>query len=180
MTTEKTSLPSEGAAVNFTVDEKELATHNLEQARDSLAKLPLLGPVLWLYSTAPEKKFMFMGDMQGSLLPPVVLDQCRLYTKNGIPWAFFSWAKVSDAVHERLLSGIAKLAPHEWRSGVHVWLIDTVAPFGGGEECIEQLLATELANQHVHGFAPDLASGKIAVREWMPVAPSAQSPERPN
>lgn len=180
MTAENTSTAGASATVNFTVDEKELAKHNLEQARDSLAKLPLLGPVLWLYSTAPDKKFMFMGDMQASLLPPVVLDQCRLYTKNGIPWAFVSWAKVSDAVHARLSSGTARLAPHEWRSGEHVWLIDAVAPFGGAEQCIDELRATALANQHVHGFAPDLATGKVAVREWMPMAAPAQPPESVN
>lgn len=173
----KNAIPADGGAqstVNFIVDEKELARHNLEQARDSLAKLPLLGPVMWLYSTAPDKKFMFMGDMQGALLPPVVLDQCRLYTKNGIPWAFISWARVSEAVHQRLSSGVARLAPHEWRSGEHLWLIDTVAPFGGAEQCIDELRSTTLAGEHIHGFAPDPASGKVATRKWMPVAAASQ------
>lgn len=156
------------ATVNFAVDEKELAKHNLEQARDSLAKLPMLGPALWLYSNAPDKKFMFVGDMQWVLLPPVVLDQCRLYTKNGIPWAFISWAKVSDAIHQRLTSGVAKLAPHEWRTGENLWLIDSVAPFGGVEECIDELRTTILAGQRIHAFAPDVASGKLSIREWMP------------
>lgn len=168
----------EGAhsTVNFTVDEKEIAKHNLEQARDSLAKLPILGPALWLYSNSPDKRFMFVGDVQWMLLPPVVLDQCRIYTKNGIPWAFISWAKVNDAIHARFLSGDAKLAPHEWRSGEHVWLVDTVAPFGGLEECIDELRGTILANQRVHGFAPNSSSGKIATREWMPAPGKTQAP----
>lgn len=172
MTQDKSMPAGEGAhaTVNFTVDEQELAKHNLEQARDSLAKLPMLGPALWLYANAPDKKFMFIGDMQGLVLPPVILDQCRLYTKNGIPWAFISWAKVSDPIHARLSSGIAKLAPHEWQSGEHLWLIDTVAPFGGLEDCIDDLRTTVLANQRIHGFTPDLASNKIAIREWMPAA----------
>lgn len=165
---EKSASEGAQATVNFAVDEKELAKHNLEQARDSLAKLPMLGPALWLYSNSPEKKFMFVGDMQWVLLPPVVLDQCRLYTKNGIPWTFISWAKVSDAIHQRLMSGVGKLAPHEWRSGENLWLIDTVAPFGGVEECIDELRTTILAGQRIHAFAPDAASGKVAIREWMP------------
>lgn len=172
MTQDNSTPTGEGAhtTVNFTVDEKELAKHNLEQARDSLAKLPILGPAMWLYSNTPDKKFMFVGDMQWVLLPPIILDQCRIYTKNGIPWAFITWAKVSDAIHARLSSGVAKLAPHEWQSGEHIWLIDTVAPFGGVEGCIDDLRTTILADQHIHGFAPDIASGKIAIREWMPVA----------
>jgi cytolysin-activating lysine-acyltransferase len=177
MTKDNPTAMGEGAhaTVNFTVDEKEIALHNLEQARDSLSKLPILGPAMWLYSNAPDKKFMFVGDMQWLLLPPIILDQCRIYTKNGIPWAFITWAKVSDAIHERLSSGIAKLAPHEWNSGSHVWLIDTVAPFGGVEACIDDLRTTILANQHIHGFSPDLATGKIATRQWMP-APPATTP----
>lgn len=177
MTQDKSIPHGEGAraTVNFTVDEKELAKHNLEQARDSLAKLPMLGPALWLYSNAPDKKFMFVGDMQWVLLPPVILDQCRLYTKNGIPWAFLSWAMVSDAIHERLMSGTAKLAPHEWRSGDHCWLIDTVAPFGGMDECIDDLRTTILANQRIHGFVPDPASEKMATRQWMPAMPTSKA-----
>ena len=113
---------------------------------------------------------MFIGDLQGLVLPPVILDQCRLYSKNGIPWAFITWAKVGDAINQRLSSGVAKLAPHEWHSGEHIWLIDTVAPFGGLEECIDDLRTTLLANQRIHGFAPDIESGKVAIREWMPAA----------
>lgn len=172
MTEAKPETTGEGAhaTVNFTVDEQELAKHNLEQARDSLAKLPMLGPAMWLYANAPDKKFMFVGDIQWTLLPPVILDQCRLYTKNGIPWAFITWARVNDAIHERLLAGVARLAPHEWHSGDHCWLIDTVAPFGGVEACIDDLRTTILANQRIHGFAPDPASGKVATRQWMPAS----------
>lgn len=166
------------ATVNFTVDEIELAQHNLEQARASLAKLPMLGPALWLYSNSPDKKYMFVGDMQWLLLPPVVLDQCRLYTKNGIPWAFITWAKVSDAIHQRLSSGVAKIAPHEWNSGEHIWIIDMVAPFGGIEACIDDLRTSLLANHRIYGFAPDIANGKVAIREWLPAA-DAQPPVKP-
>lgn len=139
---------------------------NLEQAKASLAKLPLLGPAIWLYANAAEKKFTFVGDVQALLLPPLVLDQCRVYNKDGIPWVFLSWAKVNDDIHARLSSGIARLAPHEWNSGSHVWLIDTVAPFGGLDECIEDLRTKILPGTPLHGFMPDTTVGKINVRNW--------------
>lgn len=37
---------------------------------------------------------------------------------------------VSDEIDQRLRSGVQRIAPHEWQSGWHLWLIDAVSPFG--------------------------------------------------
>ncbi|WP_338849900.1 toxin-activating lysine-acyltransferase [Massilia sp. W12] len=108
-------------------------------------------------------RFRFFADLQSLLLPPLVLDQCKLYQKQSIPWAFFTWAKVSDDVHARLCSGVNKLAPHEWNSGPHVWIIDSIAPFGGLDECLADLRASNLAGDKVHALAPQ---EKAAVQIW--------------
>src|SRR5574340_104944 len=99
--------------VDLKADAIEMAKLGLEQAREALVKLPILGPALWLYARDPHRKFTFLADIDWLVLPPVILDQCRLYTKNGIPFAFFTWARVSDAVDARLRSGVARIAPHE-------------------------------------------------------------------
>ena len=139
----------------------------LEQARDSLAKLPILGPALWLYAPDPARKFMFMGDLDWAVLPPVVLDQCRLYSKNGLPYAFFTWAKVNDQVDARLRGKQPKLAPHEWQSGEHVWIIDAVAPFGQLEETLADLIDQQLAGVKVSALLPDASRpGELQIREW--------------
>jgi len=91
----------------------------LEQARESLAKLPILGPALWLYARDPVKKFMFLGDLDWAVLAPIVLDQCRLYTQSGLPYAFVTWAFVNDQVDARLRSSAPRIAPHEWKCGEH-------------------------------------------------------------
>lgn len=78
--------------VDLKTDAAEMAKLSLEGARDALAKLPILGPALWLYARDPIRKFTFLADIDWQVLPPVILDQCRLYTKNGIPFAFFTWA----------------------------------------------------------------------------------------
>lgn len=102
----------------------------LEAAKKELTKLPLLGPALWLFARDPSRKFTFVADIDWRLLPPLVLDQCRLFNRSDIPWAFATWAFVSDAVAERLRSATPIIAPHEWKSGDKQWLIDVVAPFG--------------------------------------------------
>jgi len=51
-----------------------------------------------------------------------------------------SWAFVSDEVNERLKAGIIRLQPAEWRSGTHPWIIDVVAPFGGAEQAVANVV----------------------------------------
>lgn len=141
----------------------------LKEAQNSLSKLPIMGPALWLYARDPLKKFMFMADIDWALLPPVILDQCRLYTKDGIPFAFFTWALVNDAVDQRLRSGTPRIAPHEWQSGQHLWLIDVVTPFGKTEEMIDELRNAQFPNLKISALLPDPQQGNQAkLREWTP------------
>lgn len=145
-------------------------SHQLEEAAEALSKLPILGPATWLYARDPFRKHMFMADIDWALLPAIVLDQCRLFTKGKLPYAFVSWAFVSDAIDARLRSGIPKIAPHEWQSGPHVWLIDIVAPFGHGEEVVDELRRTLFAGKTVRAIRP--SPGKaiaMHVHEWPPV-----------
>ncbi len=117
-------------------DETQMAS-----ARRELAKLPLLGPVAWLLARDAQRRFNFFADIDWRYTPPLVLDQCKLYNRSEIPWAFVSWAWVSDAVDERLRSGVPTIAPHEWQAGPHLWFIDVLAPFGGAEEIARQALS---------------------------------------
>lgn len=139
----------------------------IASARASLAKLPIMGPALWLYARDPMKKFTFIADLDWALLPPVILDQCRLYTKEGIPFAFFTWAQVSDEIDQRLRSGVPRIAPHEWQSGSHLWLIDAVSPFGQLEEMIDELHKTQFLGQKMTALLPDpLQGNRFTLREW--------------
>lgn len=148
----------------------ETALAALHEAKDALAKLPILGPALWLYARDPVKKFMFLADIDWAVLPPIVLDQCRLYTKSGLPYAFVTWAFVNDAVHARLGSAQPKIAPHEWKSGEHVWIIDAVAPFGQLDETLKELRENLFPGRKVSAFLPQ-QNGTMAVHEWSPAPP---------
>lgn len=144
----------------------------LETAQAALSKLPILGPALWLYARDPNRKFMFVADIDWAILPPVILDQCRLYTKNNIPFAFFTWATVSDAVDQRLRSGTPRIAPHEWQSGEHLWLIDVVVPFGQTEQMIDELRKAQFPDRKVNALLPDQSQGgRLYLREWSPMIP---------
>ncbi len=110
----------------------------------------LLGEVCWLMSRAAHRRHAFLADLEWLVMPPLALAQARLYRNDkGDPIAFVSWAMVSDEVNERLKSGVARLAPPEWRSGPHLWIFDIITPFGGAEEVLKTMQKTVFEGKKV-------------------------------
>lgn len=137
----------------------------LASAKQELEKLPLLGPALWLFARDPMRRFTFIADLDWRLLPPLVLDQCKLYSREGIPWAFVTWARVNDAIDKRLRSAAPIIAPHEWKSGDKLWLVDVVAPFGDAPGIAQQALREMVGPDSTASvWLPD-ANGRSALTE---------------
>lgn len=142
------------------ITEQQLAT-----ATKELAKLPLLGPVMWLYARDPQRRFTFVADMDWRLLPPLVLEQCKVYTRQELPWAFFSWAFVSPEVDQRMRSASPTIAPHEWQSGSLAWLIDVVMPFGEDPALIQEIVQQFAKGKKVSAWLTS-ASGHASLHEY--------------
>lgn len=118
--------------------------------------LYVLGEVTWLMGRSPKHKHLFLADYDWLVAPPLLLKQARIFRNKpatpdastppssapleGTPLAFVSWAVVSDEVDARLKSGIIRLQPGDWRSGPHPWIIDVVAPFGGADKAIAEVV----------------------------------------
>lgn len=151
--------------------EAGLAPEAVEQAKAALSKLPILGPVIWLYGRDSTRRYRFIADLDHLVLPPVLLDQCRIYFKSGVPWGYVSWAKVSGPVHERLRGGVARLAPHEWNSGGHPWIIDVVAPFGGTPELVDEVRRMVFGGLPVYRLVPGTEAA--GCEELAPLEPPA-------
>jgi cytolysin-activating lysine-acyltransferase len=110
----------------------------------------LLGEVCWLMSRAQHRRHAFMADLEWLVMPALALGQARLFRNDkGDPISFASWATVSDEVNERFKSGVARIAPPEWRSGPHLWIFDIVAPFGGAKEMLDQVHKTVFEGKSV-------------------------------
>lgn len=152
--------------VNFaTAATASPAEAQLESARKELLKLPLLGPVMWLYARDPARKYTFAADLDWRLLPPLVLDQCKLYHKQEVPWAFFSWALVSPEIDARLRTAHGTIAPHEWRSGTIPWLIDIVMPFGEEAALVHEAIAPFAQGKAVNAWV-SAANGQMQLRSY--------------
>jgi cytolysin-activating lysine-acyltransferase len=128
------------------------------QAKAVLAKLPALGPVAWLYMQLPGRKHAFLADLEWLAMPPLVLGQCKLYVRDEAPLAFASWAFLSaDAAARYAATG--RLAPADWKSGEEAWLVDLVAPFGGGERVLEDVRRSALAGRVLKQLVPAEGGG---------------------
>lgn len=99
----------------------------------------LLGAATWLLMASPLHRHVFICDFEWMVLPALQSGQFMLWRRNGEPAAFATWAFLSQEREARVLSGVTRLAPSEWNCGPDAWLIDLVAPFGGGEQLLVDL-----------------------------------------
>lgn len=99
----------------------------------------MLGEITWLLTQSPIHKQMFIGDLEWFCMPPLMLEQYRIFYGPQTPAAVAFWAMVSRETEERLEAGAYKLRPDEWKGGDHLWLMELVAPFGAQDEILEDL-----------------------------------------
>ncbi|QEZ48289.1 toxin-activating lysine-acyltransferase [Cupriavidus oxalaticus] len=135
-------------------DNEKLMQFAAEQAQRVIKKIPLLGPVSWLMMNNPTTRHSFFADLEWRVMPPLILEQAKLYMRGEMPTAFVTWACLSDAVAERFAKPPYQLAPGDWKSGNRVFLIDLIAPYDGAKEVLDDLKATVLNGKVLHQLAP--------------------------
>ena len=126
----------------------------------------VLGDVVWLMTQSPAHKHLFIADMEWLVLPPLMLRQCSLLRQGGRPFAFISWATVSEEVEARISKGQLRMGPADWRSGENAWIIDLVAPFGGGEQALKEIRERVFAGRKVKALQPAPDGTGVGVMEW--------------
>lgn len=112
---------------------------NTAQNTPQFDKIGVLGHAAWVMSQSDEFRHLFLTDMEWRIMPPVALDQFRIWRQGNMPVAFATWAYVGPRQIERLDAGITRLTPTEWRSGPTPRIIDIIAPFGGREDVEREL-----------------------------------------
>jgi len=131
----------------------------------SIEKMTIVGCVAWLMMNTPTHKHIFVSDLEWCAIPPVALDQCHLWRRQGLPVAFASWAYLNEATEARVRAGHLRLAPTDWNGGDRLWIIDFLCPFGGQQEAMLDLKNRVLAGKRVNMVqrGPD---GGLAFVQW--------------
>lgn len=103
----------------------------------ALLRSAAFGDMVSVLMRAPKYRLLSLGALRTSILPAVTHNQYLIArvrqgeAAGSRPGGVAVWACVSDAVDARLRSATEqplKLAPEEWKSGPHLWLVDFVAP----------------------------------------------------
>ncbi len=150
----------------------ELVELAMEQARRVSQKIPVLGPVTWLMMQQGATRHSLISDLEWRVMPPLVLDQAKLYMREQMPLAFVSWARLSPEVAQRYRQAPHRLAPSDWQSGDQAWIIDLVAPYGGVQDLLNDLRNNLLPGQVIHQLAP-MPQGEAKIIKWDAVNPVA-------
>ena len=135
------------------------------RAAPGLDKLGVIGHAVWLMTQVPTHRHLFITDMEWALIPPVSLGQFRIWRKNGVPVAFATWAFLEADAEKRLIAGVHKLKPIDWKSGENLWLMDVLAPFGGQEQVVKEVREQVFPGRSMKTLQP-APGGGMAVVEW--------------
>ncbi|MEQ1612718.1 MAG: toxin-activating lysine-acyltransferase [Hyphomicrobiaceae bacterium] len=109
----------------------------------------VLGEIVWLMSQSPIHKSFFISDLEWFVMTPVILKQFRLFYDQNKPIGVVFWGTVSDEVSARLAEGTSKLRPQDWKSGEHLWVVETIALFGGSQEMVKDLKAAVFPDREI-------------------------------
>ncbi len=109
----------------------------------------IMGQVTWLMMHSPMHRHLFVTDFEWLLLPPLMQRQFRIFRRNNVPFAFASWAWMTEEVEKRFLSGVRRLRPADWKGGDRLWLVDLIAPFGGLDAVAKELRENVFADHEV-------------------------------
>ncbi len=139
-------------------------------------RMRVLGQIVGLLTRSQPHQSMTIADIKRGLIAPIMLGQYVLAGRpseegaGSPPVAVLIWARVSDAVDQRLAaaqSAKIELASGEWRSGDIVWLTDAAGDLRLVPQMVTRLRATDPTIRAIRVASP-AGDGKIAVRTLDP------------
>jgi cytolysin-activating lysine-acyltransferase len=120
----------------------------------------VLGEIVWLLTQSPQhKQAFFLGDLEWMAMPPILLQQFRMFYAKDKPIGVILWAYVNDEVAERLTAGTARMRPQDWKCGDTLWVVDVIAPFGGTDEMLKDLKAKVFNDREIRFRAVEGSKG---------------------
>ncbi len=144
---------------------QQLADVAKAQAQRVMGSIPVLGAVAWLMMQQAGARHTLLSELDWRVMPPLVLEQAKLYMRDGAPIAYVSWAKFSNVAAQRYLEAPHHLTAADWKSGDQVWIIDLIAPFGGAPDVMKELREMLFIGQAIHQLMPD-AQGQAKTLTW--------------
>ena len=99
----------------------------------------LIGEIVTLMLHSPLHRMYRINDIGSVFLPPIHLDQFRIYRMNGRVVGLVTWAWLTELVEQNYLTGKYHLRPKDWNGGTRGWIVDFISPLGHTREIIRDL-----------------------------------------
>ena len=103
-----------------------------------------------LVSTAKVYKNIFKGDVEHILqqvLPPIKLNQYRVFRRGDRPFAYTSWAFMNNNSSEKFRRTGLIEDESWWNNGENIWLMDTICNDGNLLKTLHRWTQRNLAEQ---------------------------------
>lgn len=120
----------------------------------------MIGDIVWLMSQSQGHKYLTLADLEWVLMPPVVLEQYKIYRDNKQrPAGVALWAYLNEEAEIKLEQS-GKIAPVDWGNGAemsaekglekkeggNLWLIELIAPFNNEANKQKEEILSDLIN----------------------------------
>jgi len=127
----------------------------------------VLGEAMLVLLNSPAHRLsFFVADIEWLLLPAIAKEQFRLYKdKENKPVGLILWAYVDEDIDKKLELGIGKLGLNDWNSGDKLWIIDLIAPMGGGDKMLEELKDTVFKGKNFKYQSVDKDGNRTIIEE---------------
>ena len=90
-------------------------------------RFQLLGEITALCMNSPLHCKYQINDITNNFLPPLDLDQFRIYKKGDMPIALITWAYLDESTEEKYQNQQYDLKLNDWNKGDRLWFIDFIA-----------------------------------------------------
>lgn len=142
-----------------------------------LEKLPqesryqLFGEITYLMMRSNLHLNYQIRDFVKNFLPPLDLDQFRIYKKGKTPVALLTWAYLDDEIQEKYsnLNQQYDLQPKDWKSGKNLWFIDFIATQDVIKEIEYDMKYNLFPNEMGRALRADKSGKVLSVQEYFGV-----------
>ena len=83
--------------------------------------------IVMLMSNSPVHKLFTVSDLMRVLVPPLQLDQYKVFRQQNKPVGFVSWAWLTNTTALGYITRQRRLKASDWNKGKQLWVIDVIA-----------------------------------------------------
>jgi cytolysin-activating lysine-acyltransferase len=103
-----------------------------------MKNIEAIGKIVWLMGQSKVHQAHDISDLHRVVLPPVALQQYRIWEADDYPVGYMSYALFNEEAETAFIHNLRFMEPEDWRSGEKLWLVDFIAPFGNVREIVRE------------------------------------------